>query len=207
MTCFMRCSPRPDHQLSTTCVSRYVKISNSNSLAVPLNVKQRPGIKLYFQTKFPQEKSSRPQVLSIKDPLPKEEELFAKYDSWSKDIPSFWKSTSSTFIPEETSCRPLRFIYDATVGQQLENHESCLRSRYLNLFWFDYFTKRYPGRGFDHDYGDLGHEIAGVETNADDLMISTLRERVGAGRRYNKLTEKFGDGILLILPSSIGRST
>jgi hypothetical protein len=156
-------------------------------------------------------KPSRPshlQVLSIQESVPDKQKLAAKYASWSKDITSFWTPTSSIFIPEETSCRPLRAIYDATVRQESENHESCLRSRYLALFWFDYFTERYPGKGagFDQDYKDLGCEIAGVE-NADDSIISTLREQVKAGRRYNKLTESFGDGILLALPSSIGRST
>lgn len=211
----MRWSPKPDQQLSTTCVSRYVKISNPNSLEVLLNVKQHNEIKLYLKTKCHENSSPKPsrlshlQVLSINEPVPDEQKLFAKYAPWSKDVTSFWTSAPSTVIPKETSCRPLRFIYDATVRQQSENHESCLRSRYLALFWFDYFTERYPGKGagFDQDYKDLGREIAGVDTNADDSMISTLREQVKAGRRYNKLTERFSDGILLILPSSIGRST
>ena len=103
----------------------------------------------------------------------------------------------------------MRCIYDATVRQESENHESCLRSRYLALFWFDYFTKRYQGKesGFDQNYEDLGREIAGFETMVDDSIVSTLREQVKAGRRYDKLTGRFGNGILLALPSSIGRST
>lgn len=69
--------------------------------------------------------------------------------------------------------------------------------------------ERYSGKeaGFDQDYEDLGREIAGSETMADDSIVSTLREQVKAGRRYNKLTERFGNGIHLVLPSSIGRST
>ncbi|CZT13623.1 uncharacterized protein RAG0_17124 [Rhynchosporium agropyri] len=110
--------------------------------------------------------------------VPYAQKLSAKYAPWSKDTASFWRSEALTIVPEETHCHPLRFIYEAKLRIQYEDQES-----YLN------------------------REIAGVETIADDVLVSTLRGQVKAGRRNNKLTERFCNGILLVIPSSIGRST
>ena len=84
-----------------------------------------------------------------------------------------------------------------------------MRGRYLALFWFDYFKARYPGQeaAYDREYVDLGHTILGSASADTEALVSRLREFVKAGRRYNMLTTKFGDGILLILPSSVGRTT
>ncbi|PVH69142.1 hypothetical protein DL98DRAFT_578494 [Cadophora sp. DSE1049] len=178
---------------------------------------KHPQITEFLKTKYlkdpllpPSKEPNRPpQVLSIKGPVPKEEKLeklLETLEPWRKDVRSFWITKSSTFIPDETCRHPLRFIYAATV-EELSQKESCLRRRYLALFWFDCFVKRYPGRGYDNEYSELSREIAGAVVDAETSIISRLRCQVSAGRRYNKLTEKFGDGILLILPSSIGKST
>ncbi|XMA13632.1 hypothetical protein WAI453_006423 [Rhynchosporium graminicola] len=186
--------------------------SEARSTALDNLCEQNPEIQTYLKTKYFEEslplssqKTSGPrhlQVLSIDRLVPDTQKLSSKYAPWSKDIASFWRSEALTIVPEETHCRPLRFIYEAKLREQCENQESCLRRRFLALFWFDYFVARYPGRGYDHDFKDLNREIAGVETIADDVIVSTLRDRVKAGRRYNKLTERFGNGILLIIPSS-----
>lgn len=77
------------------------------------------------------------------------------------------------------------------------------------MFWFDYFAARYPEQetAFDHEYLDLGRYILGPAIVDSDGRISRLQEQVKAGRKYNMLTRKFEDGILLTLPSSIGWST
>jgi hypothetical protein len=77
------------------------------------------------------------------------------------------------------------------------------------LFWFDYFNARYPEQetAFDHEYEDLGRHVLGPNAANSDTTVSALRELVKAGRKYDMFTRKFGDSILLTLPSSIGRST
>ncbi|KAN0091745.1 hypothetical protein V8E51_017592 [Hyaloscypha variabilis] len=60
---------------------------------------------------------------------------------------------------------------------------------------------------FDYEYTELGRYILGSALADIDETVSKLREQVKAGRKYSVLTAKFGDGILLTLPSSIGRST
>ena len=90
-----------------------------------------------------------------------------------------------------------------------ESHGDCLRQRYLAIFWFDYFKVRYPEQkaAYDHEYLELGQRILGCIASNTDEIVSILRQQVQAGRRYNMLTARFGDAILLTLPSSIGRST
>ncbi|CZS94275.1 hypothetical protein WAI453_013128 [Rhynchosporium graminicola] len=191
--------------------------SEARSTALDDLCEQHPEIQTYLKTKYfknplplSTQKTSRLrylQVLSIDRPVLDAHKLYAKYAPWSKDTASFWRSEGFAILLEKTNSHPLRFIYDATVREQRENEESCLRRRFFALFWFDYFMARYPGRGYDHEYKDLNYEIAGIETIADDKIVSTLRDLIKAGRRYYKLTERFSNGILLIIPSSVGRST
>jgi hypothetical protein len=149
------------------------------------------------------------EAICIKNPTDEQKFTPEEYQSWSKDVPIFWRPSSTSFIPEETSREPICFIYDATVQFVSQSHGDCLRRRYLALFWFDYFKARYPGReaGFDCEYVDLGHTILGSAVADTEAVVSLLREYVKAGRKYNMLTMKFGDGILLTIPSSVGRTT
>jgi hypothetical protein len=149
------------------------------------------------------------QAIHIKEPVPNEERLSDKeYSSWSRDISLFWTSSNS-ILPGETCGELLRFIYEATIRVEVQSHQDCLRRRYLALFWFDYFKARYPEQetAFDYEYVELGRHILGSAIADTDEAVSKLREQVKAGRKYSILTAKFGDGILLTLPSSIGRST
>jgi hypothetical protein len=132
-----------------------------------------------------------------------------EYSSWNTNTSLFWTTSSYNFLPEETCCEPVRFIYNATIRIELQNHQDCLRRRYLALFWFDYFQARYPEleTAFNHEYVEFGRQILGSTVADTDATVSKLRELVKAGRKYNMLTAKFGDSILLTLPSSIGRST
>lgn len=77
------------------------------------------------------------------------------------------------------------------------------------MFWFDYFQRRYPKQvvGYDYEYVDLGYILLGPRTTNTDVIVSVLWEYIKVGRRYNILTTRFGDSILLILPSTIGRTT
>ena len=52
----------------------------------------------------------------------------------------------------------------------------------------------------------MGRELLGPVGGDHDSIVSRLREQVRAGKRYKMLTTKFGDGILLAIPSSVGRS-
>jgi hypothetical protein len=150
------------------------------------------------------------QAIYIKNIVPEEQRFTEKeYSSWSGEPSRFWTSSSYTFLPPEACQEPLRFIYDATTRIEPQIHEDCLRRRYLALFWFDYFNARYPEQqtAFDHEYEQLARYVLGLAIVDSDATVSALREQVKAGRKYNMLTRKFGDGILLTLPSSIGKST
>jgi hypothetical protein len=74
------------------------------------------------------------------------------------------------------------------------------------LFWFNCFAARYPEQetAFDHEYLDLGRHILGLAVVDSNARVSRLREQVKAGRKYNMLTRKFNDSILLTFPLSIG---
>jgi hypothetical protein len=150
------------------------------------------------------------QAIHIKKNVPEEQRLTEKESSsWSRDPSLFWISSSYSFLPPENYYEPLRFVLDATTRIEPQNHEDCLRRRYLALFWFDCFNARYPEQetAFDHEYVGLGRYILGPAVVESDARVSRLREQVKAGRKYNMLARKFGDGILLTLPSSIGWST
>jgi hypothetical protein len=162
----------------------------------------------------PQPRQPHLQAIHIKESVSDEERLSdEEYSAWSGDISLFWTSSSYSFFPGEICYKPLRFIYKATIRVEAQSHQQshqdCLRRRYLALFWFDYFKARYPGQetAFDYEYTELGRYILGSALADTDETVSKLREQVKAGRKYSVLTAKFGDGILLTLPSSIGRST
>lgn len=124
------------------------------------------------------------EAIYIKTPVLEEHKFtFKEYKSWSEDVSTFWKLSFISFIPEETSCESICFIYHATVQFNAQTHRDCLRGRYLALFWFDYFKARFPEReaGYDHEYVDLGHTILGPESADTDALVSRLRELVRAG--------------------------
>jgi hypothetical protein len=150
------------------------------------------------------------QAIHIKKFVPEGQKLTEKERStWNGDPCLFWTSSSYSFLPPENCHEPLRFVLDATTRIEPQSHEDCLRRRYLALFWFDCFAARYPEQetAFDHEYLDLGRHILGPAVVDSDARVSSLREQVKAGRKYNMLTRKFEDGILLTLPSNIGWST
>ncbi len=186
--------------------------------------RQHDEIRVYLRTKYhryveaPQrQQSGRPkpkqphlQAIHIKKFVPKERTLTdEKCSTWNRDPYLFWTSSSYSFLPPENCHEPLRFVLDATARIEPQSHVDCLRRRYLALFWFDCFAARYPEQGtaFDHEYLDLGRHILGHAVVDSDARVSRLREQVKAGRKYNMLTRKFEDGILLTLPSSVGWST
>ncbi|KAH8674440.1 hypothetical protein BGZ60DRAFT_404034 [Tricladium varicosporioides] len=149
-------------------------------------------------------------TIQIKKTVPEEERLTEKDISlWNKDPSFFWTYSSFSFLPPEDCHNPLNFVLDVTSWIERQGHKDCLRGRYLALFWFDCFNTRFPEqeKAFDQEYVDLGRCILGPTIVERDERVSMLREQVKAGRKYNMLTRKFGDAILLTLPSCIGRST
>jgi hypothetical protein len=128
-------------------------------------------------------------------------------------VNTFW-SYSLHFVPNNISYEPISFILAATAKFLLEKHGSCIRRRYLALFWYDYFVSKYPGQksGFDSEYIDLAHSALGVVISTAlgtivENIAEALSAKVRVGRRYYKLTELFGVAILLTLPTSIGNIT
>jgi hypothetical protein len=207
-----------DQKPLTICVSRYVTGRRIPAKMVAEALVQHDEIRTYLKSKYhwdleppqqPQPRQPHLQVIHIKESVPAEERLSGEeYSSWSGDISLFWTSSSSSFFPGETCCDPLRFIYEATIRAEIQSHQDCLRRRYLALFWFDYFKARYPGQetAFEYEYVELGRYILGSDVADTDETTSKLKGQVKAGRKYSLLTAKFGDAILLTLPSSIGRS-
>ncbi|KAG9229904.1 hypothetical protein BJ875DRAFT_488485 [Amylocarpus encephaloides] len=105
-------------------------------------------------------------------------------------------------------------VWEHHLSQRSKNHGDCLRGRYISLFWFDYFDKTYPNlkTGFNSHYSDLAKNMRGWATTDPtppdpESIVPKLRYLVKAGRRYDMLVKAFGEGILLTLPSSIGKTT
>ena len=185
-------------------------------------LRQHDEIKVYLKSKYLREAPRRPQsgrqklrqphlqTIHINDFVPEKQRLTEEERSaWSSDPSLFWTSSSCSFLPGENCDKPLLFVFDTTTHIQLTSHGDCLRRRHLAVFWFDCFRRRYPEQktAFDREYLDLGQHILGSDVENSDERVSMLREQVKAGRKYDMLTRRFGDGILLALPSSIGWST
>ncbi|KAH6704236.1 hypothetical protein BKA61DRAFT_680489 [Leptodontidium sp. MPI-SDFR-AT-0119] len=158
----------------------------------------------------PKRKQPHLEAIHIKKSVPREQTLDEEEClAWKRDVSLFWTSPSHSFLPPENCDEPLRFVLHATARTEAQGHACCLRRRFLALFWFDCFAARYPEHetAFDYEYMDLGRHILGPDIEDSDTRVSKLREQVKAGRKYNMLTNKFEDSILLTLPSSIGWST
>jgi len=155
--------------------------------------------------------SSSKRSLCIKQPVPADKQTTVQeLDCWGKDVSSFWVSKLHTFVPEN-SVEAVHSILTATIQFQSKSHEDYLRGRFIALFWFDYFKETYAelkGGGFGSQYKDLAQGVLTRRATSEvDNTVKILRAQVGAGRRYHMLAEKFGVGILLTLPTSIGKTT
>lgn len=155
------------------------------------------------------EQADKSQQLTIKTSVDKRDRLDSQCCvEWSSNPGLFW-SPYYTFLPNNHQGSVIGFIYNATVKSTSKGHEECARQRFVNLFWCDYLRQEYPENAYGNEYVDLSQRVLGRsdDEDANDEVKKALKKRVAAGRRLYKLAERFGDGILLTLPSSIPRST
>lgn len=154
-------------------------------------------------------RENKPRPLTVKkDVTPRDKLNLKECLKWRDDASLFW-SPSYTLISGENNQSPLAFAFDATVKSDSKGHEECARQRYISLFWYDYFVREYGDTAYVEQYKNVARRIENFTESKTDIdgICKTLRHRVKAGRRYGKLAEKFGDGILLTLPSCVSRST
>ncbi|KAH8586156.1 hypothetical protein B0O99DRAFT_695779 [Bisporella sp. PMI_857] len=147
----------------------------------------------------------------IKEPVPlndqiKEQEL----DLWSKSASNFWSLKSHLFIPENTTVDYVRSVLRSTIQFQSRNYRDYLRRRFIAVFWFDYFKETYPNQKseYDSEYERLASRYCNSEVAQEpDKIVKCLCTLLRAGRRYAMLAERFGEGILLTLLTSIPKTT
>lgn len=148
-----------------------------------------------------------PKKISLQLQVPDSARLSSQeLSEWTKDPSSFWK-TPHNFLPEEVNCTTISSVYYATQSFKItEDHASCLQHRYITLFWFD-FASFHSISDFEAHYVHLAKTILGRGVEITEKVTKGLRDLFSAGRRYNLLATEFGPGILLTLPTSIGRTT
>ncbi|KFY85731.1 hypothetical protein V498_07679, partial [Pseudogymnoascus sp. VKM F-4517 (FW-2822)] len=169
--------------------------------------KKHKCIKSYLLSKWKPERENKPRVLTVKKDVDTRDKLNSKdCIKWKHNPLSFW-SPSYTLISKEDVHSPLAFVFDATILSDSKGHEECTRQRFISLFWYDYFREEYGEGSYDKEYTDVGRNIQNVTKNDIETIITTLRHRVKTGRKLDKLAARFGDGILLTIPSSVSRST
>lgn len=104
----------------------------------------------------------------------------------------------------------LASIYESTRALQTRHGQDILRVRFLFVFFHDLLRHLYP-QHFKSAPASIYDRVAKIVSTAgsNDLCVdeinSNVRDWVNRGRRYHRLTETFGDGILLELPIDVGR--
>jgi len=104
----------------------------------------------------------------------------------------------------------LASIYERTIALQTRHGQDVLRFRFLFVFFHDliyYLSPQHSKRAVASVYDRIAKLIS--TQGSDDLRVdeieSNVRDWVNRGRRYHKLMEAFGDGILVELPVDISR--
>lgn len=143
----------------------------------------------------------------------KEDSLVWKPDKemierWSANISTFWISPAWTATFPDGQ---LAHVYDSYFDLATRQGEDVLRTRFSVLFFYDLLCLLYPQHSRSAPpsiYERFAKIIKNHSTKNETLkdIISTLSDLVGRGRRYNKLTETFGSGILVELPIDVSRS-
>lgn len=127
---------------------------------------------------------------------------------WSADTSKFWNSPTWTARFQDGQ---LAYVYDSYFNLALRQGEDILRMRFSVLFFYDLLNFLYPQHFKSAPpsiYENLAKIVQGSSIRHESLrkITSTLSDLVGRGRRYNKLTETFGSGILVELPIDVSRS-
>ena len=121
---------------------------------------------------------------------------------------AFW--TSSFFAKSEKG--GLAAVYDYHATLTTRHNEDALRLRFLAVFFVDLLSlvqPENPHRASEAVYHRFAKTIASksATSHTSDQILQTVQCLVHKGRRLDKLTEVFGDGILIELPVDIPERT
>jgi hypothetical protein len=127
-------------------------------------------------------------------------------ERWSRDPSTFWFSSHWTV----TFDGRLASMYASTLKLEARHGEDILRIRFLFVFFYDLLLVLYPQYSKAASapiYEELASLIAGQDPSSAPIpeIGHKVRDWISRGRRYHKLTETFGDGILIELPVNVSR--
>ena len=127
-------------------------------------------------------------------------------ERWSRDPSTFWVSPYWTV----TFDGRLASMFASTLKLEARHGEDILRIRFLFVFFYDLLLVLYPQYSKAASapiYKELASLIAGQDTSSPPIpeIGDKVRDWISRGRRYHKLTETFGDGILIELPVDVSR--
>ena len=126
-------------------------------------------------------------------------------EAWAADVSTFWTSSLWTLRFEDGQ---LAGTHDRTLALQVRQGQEVLRFRFLLVFLYDLLVSLYPQHSESAPksvYEQLARIIS-ISTSSDHTiegLASQVKDWVSRGRRYYRLTESFGDGILVELPVDI----
>lgn len=101
-------------------------------------------------------------------------------------------------------------MYANTLQLEAYHGEDVLRIRFLFVFFYDVLRVLYPQYSKVASvsiYEELASLIAVQDSSGRPIaeIGHKVRDWISRGRRYHKLTETFGDGILIELPVDVHR--
>lgn len=104
-----------------------------------------------------------------------------------------------------------RNIYTDTLNLEAYHGEDILRIRFLFVFFYDLLQVLYPQNSKNASapiYEGIASLIARQDPSGRPIAEAghKVRDWISKGRRYHKLTETFGNGILIELPIDVHRS-
>ena len=128
-------------------------------------------------------------------------------ERWSANISTFWTSPAWTARFDDGQ---LAYVYDSYFNLANRQGEDILRIRFSILFFYDLLCFLYPQhsrRAPASIYESFAKIIKDHSSRGDSLkaITTTVSDLIGRGRRYNKLTETFGDGVIVELPVDVPR--
>lgn len=103
-------------------------------------------------------------------------------------------------------------LYQRTLSLETRGGQDVLRFRFLYLFFYDLILHIYPEHGKktpERTYRQITEIISGDGSigHSREEIGSRVKDWVSRGKRYHKLAEAFGDGILVELPVDVVRDT
>ncbi len=126
---------------------------------------------------------------------------------WSSNTSTFWTSPAWTVTFNDGR---LASIYERTTALRTRQGQDVLRFRFLFVFFRDLLCYLYPQHSKSAPASVYNRIVEIISKGgSNDLCVDQInfnvRDWVNRGRRYHKLTETFGDGILVELPVDVNR--